>query len=92
MPALRVTDSVLEGLTATLSGATAQLSFSDWTFRWTEGAVQSDSVAAALRDATSQQTERADLAGLVLTSLGEFPSTVAEKFRATDSTLGRKLN
>lgn len=92
MPTLRVTDSVLDGLSTTLSGAAAQLSFSDWIFRWPEAALQSDSVAAALRDATSQQSARADLAALALTALGDFPSTVAENFHATDSALGRQAN
>ncbi len=92
MAALRVTDSVLDDLSSTLSGAAGQLSFSDWTFRWPQGGLQSDAVAAALRDGTAQQVERAELAALTLTELSAFPATVAETFRATDTALGRKLN
>ena len=91
MSTLRVTDSVLDELSTALSGAAAQLSFSQWAFRWPEGALQSDTVAAALRDTTSQQVERADLAALALTALCDFPATVAEQFRATDSLLSRAV-
>ncbi|WP_104083236.1 hypothetical protein [Cryobacterium sp. Y11] len=92
MPTLRVIDSLLADLSATLSGGAAQLSLSDWIFRWPEGALQSDSVAAALHDTTSQQIERSDLVARALTTLGDFPAAVAEQFRATDSLLGRELN
>ena len=91
MSTLRVTDSVLDDLSTTLSGTTEQLSFSQWAFRWPEGALQSDAVAAALRETTSQQIERADLAALALTALCDFPATVAEQFRATDSLLSREV-
>ncbi|WP_129590358.1 hypothetical protein [Cryobacterium aureum] len=87
-----MTDSVLDDLSTTLAGAGAQLSFSNWTYRWPEGGLQSDAVAAALHAGKAQQIERAELAALTLTELSDFPTTVAEKFRATDSALGRKLN
>ena len=91
MSTLRVSDSVLDDLPTALAGAVAQLSFSQWAFRWLKEALQSDTVAAALRDTTSQQVQRADLAALALTALCDFPATVAEQFRATDSLLSREV-
>ncbi|MFC5929236.1 hypothetical protein D6T64_03000 [Cryobacterium melibiosiphilum] len=90
MSDLRVDAAFLNALSATVTTASAEMSFSGWQWRYAGGVLESDTVQAALAAGTGQQLLRAGLLEALLVETGAYPASAAEAFLASDARLARE--